>query len=54
MSISKDKERIAVTLTKEQIEEFNAVAKEMGITKSTLMQIATLQYVNAYKQSKRG
>lgn len=52
MAISKDKERIAVSLTKEQVADFDAVAKEMGITKSTLMQIATIQYVNAYRQSK--
>lgn len=52
MAISKDKERIAVSLTKEQVAEFDAVAKEMGVTKSTLMQIATIQYVNAYRQSR--
>lgn len=52
MAISRAKERVMISLTKEQVAEFDAVAKEMGITKSNLMQIATIQYINTYRQSK--
>lgn len=52
MAIADNKKRIAITLTEEQERQFSEVAEEMGITKSVLMQIATMQYVNAYKQSK--
>lgn len=52
MAIADNKKRIAITLTEEQERQFSEVAEEMGITKSILMQIATMQYVNAYKQSK--
>lgn len=52
MAIADNKKRIAITLTEEQERYFSEVADEMGITKSVLMQIATMQYVNAYKQSK--
>jgi len=52
MAIADNKKRIAITVTEEQERQFSEVAEEMGITKSILMQIATIQYVNAYKQSK--
>lgn len=52
MAIADNKKRIAITLTEDQEKMFSEVAAEMGITKSTLMQIATMQYVNAYKQSR--
>lgn len=52
MSIARNKKRIQISLTEEQDILFENVAKEMGITKSNLIQIATMQYVNAYNQSK--
>lgn len=52
MAIADNKKRIAITLTEEQERLFSEVAAEMGVTKSTLMQLATMQYVNAYRNSK--
>lgn len=52
MSINRNKERVMITLPKEQNEQFAKAAAEMGISKSTLMQIATMQYIRSMSQSK--
>lgn len=39
-------------MTNEQAEESATIAKELGISRSALAQLAVAQYINAYKQSK--
>lgn len=52
MSISRNKERIMITLPKEQNEQFTKAAAELGLTKSTLMQIATMEYIRNMQVTK--
>lgn len=50
--VSQSKVRIMITVTKEQADMLDEVSKEMGISRSNLVQVATSQYVTQYKQSK--
>lgn len=50
--VSQSKVRIMISVTKEQADTLDEVSKEMGITRSNLIQIATTQYVTQYKQSR--
>lgn len=52
MAISADKTKVLIYMTKEQAEESANIAKELGISRSALAQLAVAQYINAYKQSK--
>lgn len=51
MSVSKDKNRIMVSLTKTQIEKIDKIAKDIGITKSGVIAIAIMQYINNQKKN---
>ncbi len=50
--ISEDKQRIYITLTKEQIAQLDRTSKEMGLTRSNLIAVATMQYINTFEISK--
>lgn len=52
MAVSRNKTRLQISLTERQLEELTQVTDEMGITKSDLIAIATMQYISAYKMSK--
>lgn len=52
MAISADKTKVLIYMTNEQAEESATIAKELGISRSALAQLAVAQYINAYKQSK--
>lgn len=42
------KERITITVTKEQAQRYNDIAEKLGISRSNFIQLATAQYVEAY------
>lgn len=50
--ISEDKQRIYITLTKEQLSQLDKTSKEMGLTRSSLIAVATMQYINTFEISK--
>lgn len=52
MAISEDKTKVIIYMTNEQAEESATIAKELGISRSALTQLAVAKYINNYKQSK--
>lgn len=52
MSLREGKERVQISLTHEQVEQIERTAKGMGLSKSDLIAIATMQYINTFEISK--
>ena len=52
MAVARSKTRIQISLKDNQIAELEQCAQEMGLTKSDIISIATMQYISAYKMSK--
>lgn len=52
MAIRQNKSRIAISLTDDQLKEIESTANEMGLTKSDLISVATMQYITSFKMSK--
>lgn len=52
MAVKSDKERVMISLTKAQLEQIDKAASEMGLTRSGLMGVATMQYISTFEISK--
>ena len=52
MALRANKTRIQISLTEQQLKQIDEVAMEMGLTKSDLISIATMQYITSFKLSK--
>ena len=50
--LRKGKERVQISLTHEQVEQIDRTAKSMGLSKSDLIAVATMQYINTFELSK--
>lgn len=49
MAISSDKTKVIIYMTKKQALESLAISKDLGISRSALVQLALAQYINNYK-----
>lgn len=52
MAVKSDKQRVMISLTQAQVEQIDKTASEMGLTRSGLIGIATMQYINTFEVSK--
>ena len=49
MSTAKDKQRVMVTLTTQQVEQLDAIADETGVSRSAVVSLALSQWLRGWK-----
>lgn len=52
MALKQGKERVQISLTHEQVKQIEKTASGMGLSKSDLIAIATMQYISSFELSK--
>lgn len=48
MSTAKDKQRVMVTLTTNQVEQLDAIAEETGVSRSAVVSLALSQWLRGW------